>query len=31
MTEIICKIQYLEFHSNFPGANGLTAYIGPVI
>ena len=22
--EIICKIKYLKFHSNFPGANELT-------
>ena len=23
MTEIICKVKYLKFHSHFPGANEL--------
>ena len=26
ITEIICKIKSLKFHSNFPEANGLTRY-----
>ena len=27
ITEIICKINYLKFHSNFPGANELTTTV----
>ena len=27
ITEIICKVKYLKFHSNFPGANELTALV----
>ena len=31
ITEIICKIKYLKFHSNFPGANELNIFVCSVI